>query len=153
MKRLRQAFSLVEILIFISILSVFFVVAAAIVTVSLRNLSISEHKLVASHYAQELVDWVRSQSQSDWNDFVNNYAPASGETRCFNSTSITGWGAVGTCASSGLSPAIFRRQVTITGVNTACDFTCQARVNVTVSWTEAGIGFTVPVTTILSVWE
>lgn len=155
MDRGKSAFSLVEVLIFVSILSVFFVVAAAVVSVSLRNLSISEHKVYASHYATELIEWVRSQSQDDWNAFVNAYAPAGGQTYCFNSVNITGWGPTGNCSSdfTGLSPAIYNREVTITGINSSCGFTCQARIEVTVMWKEAGIGLTVPVSTVISVWE
>lgn len=154
MDRGKSAFSLVEVLIFVSILSVFFVVAATVVSVSLRNLSISEHKVYASHYATELIEWVRSQSQDDWNAFVNTHAPASGQTYCFNSVDINDWGSNGKCTDlNGLSPDIFGREVTITGINSSCGFTCQARIEVTVMWKEAGIGLTVPVSTVISVWE
>lgn len=155
MNRLKSSFSLIEVLIFVTILSGFFVIAASVVAVSLRNLKISEHKLIASHYATEVMEWVRSQSQDDWNDFVTTYAPTAGKTYCFGTSPITGWPAATPCTNSfnSLSPAIFNREVSLTGSNGSCGFTCQVKVDITVEWKDSGIGFTVPVSSVFSVWE
>lgn len=62
----KEAFSLLEILIFVTLLNVFFVTAAAIITAMVRNLKFNEHKLVASHYTRQLEEWLRAQKEIDW---------------------------------------------------------------------------------------
>ncbi|MBI2641831.1 hypothetical protein HYW87_04550 [Candidatus Roizmanbacteria bacterium] len=74
-------FSLLEVLIFVTILSMFFVTAAAIVTGMVRNLKFEEHKLIATHYGRQLEEWLRSEKEIDWNSFAA--LAQSSPTRCF----------------------------------------------------------------------
>ncbi|MDO8498060.1 MAG: type II secretion system protein, partial [bacterium] len=66
----KSAFSLIEVLVFTSILSIFFVAAATVTTVSLRNLKISERKIIATRYMEDVASWLRAQKESDWNTFA-----------------------------------------------------------------------------------
>ena len=53
--RPKNGFSLIEVLVFITIMSLVFVTAASVVAISLGNLKINEHKLVATRYGERLI--------------------------------------------------------------------------------------------------
>ena len=79
MRTKKKSFTLIEVLIFVTILSLFFVVASAVTITSLQNLKVQEHKILATRYAEELLEWLRGEKEVDWNKFINyrgNY--------CFN---------------------------------------------------------------------
>ena len=126
----RKSFSLIEVLVFITILSIFFILGASVVTVSLRNLKFNEHKIRAQHCSTQLEEWLRVQRQIDWGgnlcrgcgspanftqtvtqqgNAANNYRT----TFCFNSSPIVGWQTLGPCSAYDLAP-IFRREVIFT---------------------------------------
>ena len=146
-KKISQSFSLVEVLVFISILSLFFVLATYITIASLRNMKISEHKILATRYAEELLEWVRGQKETDWNNFVNNY---SNNTYCFPFSPINTWPPSGSCVSyNGLNPPIYKRELTLSTSNNGF----QVNVFINVSWQELGNTYTVPINTVFSMWE
>lgn len=143
----NAAFSLIEVLVFTSILSLFFVVAAAVTTASLRNMKINEHKILATRYAEELLEWLRGEKETDWNAFVNN---RSNKNYCFSISPITSWPSPGSCpANGGLNPPIYKREVTLT--TTGGGF--QVRVSIVVSWQDLGHTYSVPINTVFSIWE
>ncbi len=149
-----QSFSLIEVIIFIGILSLFFVTGMVVVTASLRNMKVSEHKIVASQYVKQLMSWITVQKENDWVSFVDNYTSASpGKTYCFNDETIA-WpvpNIASPCADFSLgSPAIFRREATLTSSGTP---TSQVEINITIEWNDAGNTFSVPLNTVLSRWE
>lgn len=146
----KNAFSLIEVLVFVSILSIFIIAAITATTASLRNMKVNEHKILATKYSQELVEWLRSEKEENWETFVSTYTTTSpGKTYCFNDADIS-WPAEGECATDGLSPAIYKRQATLTSYAVPV---ARVGVNVIVSWTELGIGHTVPVNTVFTVFE
>lgn len=151
-KDMKSGFSLVEVLIFVSILSLFFVVVAATTMSSLRTTKINERKILASRYAQEAVAWLKGQKETNWSSFVVYSAPT-GTTYCFNTTPIAAWPSSGSCAAfGGLDPALYKREVTLTSID--CSGTiCQVNVAVAVQWQELEKTYNVPLNTIFSIWE
>jgi len=152
----QQAFSLIEVLVFVSILSMFFVLAAAVVTFSLRDMKINEHKIIATQYADELMEWLRSQKEVDWETFYTK-ADINGLVYCFNEqvTSVTNITDLisGDCGAvydgiEGQSPEIFKREATLTteGLD-------QVNVLVEVEWKELGNSYKVPIKSVLTLWE
>ncbi len=142
----KNAFSLIEVLIFVSILSIFFVITASVTVVSLRNMKINEHRILATHYTEELVEWLRDQKETDWTTFSTRVA----DDYCFNESPIDDdWVATGACTSYELS-GIFNRDLIFSSVG---DPATQVNVEIIVSWQELGNNYQVPLTTVFTRWE
>lgn len=148
---LNSAFSLIEVLIFISILSVFFVAAISVAVTSLRNMQINEHKIVATRYSQELLDWLRAEREEDWDTFHDR----SIGTYCFNDSDIS-WGdepvepedcediySLGT----GIK---YKREAELSNI---VDSTTQVKIKITTEWQELGNTYSVPINTVVAIWE
>lgn len=146
-----KGFSLVEVLIFVSILGTFFVVAIAITITSVQVMKVNEHKILATHYGEELLDWLRNEKEKDFNSFSSTRASSGGTTYCFSTSPITVWGSSGSCSTSTfLTPAIYKRKAILTSVATP---PTSVNVQITVSWSDAGNNYNVPVNTVFSVIE
>jgi len=154
-KKSISGFSLIEVLIFVSIASMFFVTVAAITTTALRDMKISEHKIVATRYAQELLSWIKVEKEDNWTNFSNRDITY-GTVYCFNTdiTNLTDWPTQGPCNTENNNdnyslgvPPMYLRQATITVNNNS------ANILVEVKWREGKSILTVPINTILSVWE
>lgn len=144
--KLKQSFSLVEVLVFTSIMSVFLVIAASVVTVSLRNMKFNEHKIAASHYASQLSDWLATQKEIDWIQFTGFAG-----TYCFNSPNITSWGSLGACGASSYSlNSTYKREVTLSNVGSP---PYQVNVTITVSWQDLDENHKVQTKTVFSILE
>ncbi len=138
---MKHGFSLIEVLVFVSVLALFFVVAVAVTTATIRNMQVNEHKIIATHYAEELSNWITSQKEADWNIFTNYI---SGTSYCFKTLS---WN-LGTCSSTDTIPGtIYTRQATVTGNIT------QITVTITVSWPEPNGTHNVMINNIYQIWE
>ena len=154
----QQAFSLVEVIVFVSILSMFFVLAVSVITFSLRDMKVNEHKIIATMYADELMEWLRSQKEVDWETFYTK-ADIEGPVYCFNNqitstTNITDF-ARGGCGINyngvqGQDPQIFKRQATL---ETVAGLSNQINVLVEVEWKELGNSYKVPIKSVLTLWE
>lgn len=138
-----KGFSLIEVLIFVSILSIFFVIASSVTVVSVRNMKISEHRILATHYGEQLIEWLRDEKESDWEAFFDK----SGNSYCFNETQIDDWPTnPGACTTNGLLNIFSRDVILSTDVS-------QVNVKITVSWQELGNNYQVPLTTVFTRWE
>ena len=149
-----KGFSLIEVIIFVGILSLFFVTGMVVFTASLRNIKVSEHKIVATQYAQELTSWIRVQKETDWNTFVDNYTAVDpGKTYCFNNATIA-WpdpNIANPCTNFSLgTPAIYKREITLIRSGTPPS---KVEISITVAWNDAGNTYSVPLNTVLSRWE
>lgn len=154
--KFKKGFTLIEVLVFVSILGLFFVMAAAVSIASVRFVKINEHKVLATKHAEDIVEWLRSEKESDWDTFVSK---ADGSVYCFNDpvtdvNETINDQAAGACAGytglTGVTPAIFKREVTLSRVGSP---TYQVNVEVEVSWLESSTTYSVPVQTVFSVWE
>ena len=147
MRKKNKGFTMMEVLIFVSILSLFFVTAAAITTASLRNLKIQEHKILATRYAEELLEWLRGEKEADWNQFILKASLS----YCFNTSPINTWPSSGTCSTYSLDN-LFKREANLTS-QTLGGATQQVNVSITVEWQETGNTYQVPINTVFTVWE
>ncbi len=146
----RSGFSLIEVLIFTTILSLFFVTAAAVVTASLRNVQISQHKILATRYAEELLEWVKNEKQNDWYSFFQSRAGIENTNYiyCFNNT-VLAWPAAGSCSTPGLTPPIYNRTLTLR----SSDGGSKIEVTIDVGWTDFNISQSVDLKSVMTVYE
>lgn len=150
----KKAFSLIEVLVFITILALFFVTAAAVVTASLRNMKINEHKILASHYAEELLEWFRGEKEADWHTFAFTSINGSLEEHpndCFNFNYEVGeqisWTTRGCDLSLG---GMFNRRAWFEPTDVTRD---QIDVYIEVAWEELGNSYSIPLRSRFSIWE
>lgn len=167
----KMSFSLIEVLVFVTVFSLFFVIAASVVTVSLRNMKVNEHKIVASHYARQLEEWLRTQKEIEWGGGLcgtcNPYpfttfteivtqgcsGPTCTNKFCFDNQSILGWPSVGACDSYAFDLAnFFKREVTFTSIP-ASGYVAQVNAKIAVQWQELGKTYDVTTKTVFSVLE
>lgn len=146
-----RAFSLIEVLIFASILSLFFVAAAAIMTVSLRNMKFNEHKILATRYGEELLEWLRGEKEDDWKVFFNKALPNT-KNYCFNTSPIPDvWPAEGLCDTNNYSLVTFLKRETLLSVSATDEK--QLTANITVQWKELGNTHSVTLKSVFAVTE
>ena len=147
MRKKNKGFTLMEVLIFVSVISLFFVTAAAITVASLRSLKTQERKILATRYAQELLEWLKGEKEADWNQFTNK-ASSSGTKYCFNTSPINTWPNSGVCSTYSLDN-LFKREANLTSGGA----TQQVNVSITVEWQETGNTFKVPINAVFAIWE
>lgn len=149
----KAGFSLVEVLVFVTVLSLFFVIALTVTTFNLRNLKIQEHKILATRYAEEGMEWVKQEKEDDWQSF-SLHDDGTGTTYCINSLN---WNTSNAsvdydCNDYGLGNpvSIFSRSLVITNSSTPVD---SAATKVTVSWKENNVVQSVVLKSVLNLWE
>lgn len=107
---MKKSFSLIEVLVFTSILSVFFIAALSVSVYFLRNFKEQQYKIVATHFLEEAVEWIKFQKELDWNDFSLK-SSLNGNIYCLNNLN---WNNQGQCSSYELgTPKIFKRELFI----------------------------------------
>ncbi len=162
MKNLN-GFSLIEILVFLPIIGFFFITATSIVTVSFRNIRTNQNKILASHYARQLEEWLRAEKEINWGGNRFSSVCVAGPTSCnftenatkfsdycFNNLTIDSWGTPGVCSGFDLNSA-FKRELSLSVPGTT--YISQVNVTITVSWREAGQNQNVKIQTVLSITE
>lgn len=149
----NRGFSLIEVTIFVAIISVFFVMVLQLATSSLATLKTTERRTYATRYAEELMEWLEAEKDNDWdNNFLpKTVLPVSTQTiYCFNGT-ITTWPTAGACAGYTLN-SFFKREVSMSRqLNAGTDY--QVTAIVTVSWQQGAGTMSVPVTTVFNKFE
>ncbi len=151
MKKNTRAFSLIEVLIFVTILSLVFVSAVAVTTYSLRVMTYNEHKILAEHYAEEGLELVKAEKETDWNIFTNlDTSGGTGTTYCIITLD---WYNPGVCPGTYFlgNPNIFSREVVLT--NQGSNPVNQTDVKLKVYWTEGHDVFDVTLKSTLRVLE
>lgn len=156
----KKGFTLIEVLIFVAILSLFFVAAAAATIASLRNLKIQEHKILATRYAQELLEWLRGEKEENWggehysigypvDSFTEKVTQfGSDQALCFNDLN---WNNDFPCDYN--LNSLFKRTVTFSWNETPEGFIYQVNTSILVEWQELGNTYQVPINTVLTIWE
>lgn len=146
----KNAFSLIEVLIFVTILSLFFISAVTITTFSLRNLKIQEHKILATRYAEEGIEWIKQEKEDDWETFsLYDDSGGSGTSFCLNTLN---WNTKTDCNDSYTlgPPNIFKRVLVITNSGNPVN---SIGINLTVSWIENNVEQQVILKSVLNLWE
>lgn len=140
----KSGFTLLEVLVVIGILSVFLLSAVTVSIVSVRNLKNSENKILASRYAEGLIEWLRGEKESDWTLFILKEG-----TWCFNDEPITQWPQSGTCGPEDANiNNNFKREVIID-----YDDISRVLVKVSVSWNEGDETITIPISTLFEQYD
>ncbi len=150
-KKLKNSFSLIEVLVFITVLSLVFITATAVTIFSLRAMIISQHKILATHYAEEALEWVKSEKEKDWVNFTKLvYEDGSETTYCIISFD---WQIIGPCDKSYFlgTPNIFLREVKLTNIGS--NPVVQTNVEVMVYWQEINDTYNVTLKTSLKILE
>ena len=135
---MKKSFSLIEVLVFTAVLGLFFVAALTVTTFNLKNMKIQEHKIIATRYAEEAVEWVKQEKEDSWSDFTDHSAG----NYCLNSL---GWTS-GLCGTYSLG-TIFKRELSITKP------VDQVNTTVTVTWQDMGTDLKVEINTVFKLLE
>lgn len=143
--------SLIEVIVAIGIVTLVLAGLVSAVTFSLSNSQFARNKALATKYAQEGMEWLRVQRDSNWYAF-NQMSPDSGSLYCMSALPATITSLPpGACNTLVIDDSydIFRREVTLTG-NTDDD-----RVNILlrVWWPQGTRDSEVSVNTILTKWQ
>ncbi len=147
----NKGFSLIEVLIFAAIVSMFFVAAATIVSYMIRVSKVNEHKILATRYAEELLAWMSAERDIDWNAFTSK--ATNPNPYCVNVKTLTSanvWDTTNPCPY-GLDN-FFKRTITLQPT-TVAGYTSEVAVNILVQWEESGKRFSVPINSTFTVWE
>jgi len=105
----KSGFTLIEILIVVSILTVFFTAAISVAIINLQNLKSSENKILATRYGEELIEWLRGEKEADWEDFIDKTG-----VWCFKNEPITQWPTNNECGDDDkITNTVFTRQAEI----------------------------------------
>lgn len=68
-KKINSGQSLFEVVMALGIMAMIIVTLVLLATLSIRNSSYSVNKSLASKYSQEMIEWLRSQRDTDWDSF------------------------------------------------------------------------------------
>jgi len=119
-------------------------VATALVfgtTVAIRNANFAKNQATATKYAQEGMEWLRSQRDQGWDAFVSHSGPS-----CLNE--LTWAGTAGFCSSSNYSlGGMFKRQVVL------FNLVDKIQAKVIVSWQDAAGTHQSELTSYFTKWQ
>ena len=141
----HKSFSLVEVLVFVVVLGLFFVAAMSVVTFNVKNMKIQEHKIIATRYAEEAVEWLRQEKEDDWSKFILR---SSSDTYCVNGS--LDWIEIDSnpCIDYDLG-SIYKRGVAISYIPGSE----QVNTVVTVEWKDMGTDLEVKIRTVFKLLE
>lgn len=138
--------SLFEVVVALAISALVVVALVSLVSGSIRNATFSKNKSLASNYAQEAVEWLRGQRDSDVATFVTNSLTP---TWCFANLD---WNSPGVCGSNANIPGTPFTRVATFDVNVEGGKNI-VEVSVDVSWTDAQGVHQIKNTTNFSDWR
>lgn len=151
---IKKSFSLIEVLIFVTILSLFLIIAVSIITVSMRQNTLKINMLKATHYNEQLLDWIRSEKEMDWNIFTGN---AGNFTYCFKDDVWLTWPSAVTNKDSCLynlgTDTKYRRYAIFQTTTLPNGIVTQVGVTVYSDWQEAGNTHSTKLDSLFTVWE
>lgn len=110
-------------------------------------MKINEHKIIGTRYAEEAVEWLRSEKETDWNVFTSRI-PTSDTEFCMNTL---GWSGGSECDYE--LDNLYKRTVTLKSLQTDDGYKYEVTVNVLIEWDEVGKTYEIPVNTNFSIWE
>lgn len=143
---MKKSFSLVEVLVFTAVLGIFFAAVMSVTTFNLKNMKIQEHKILATRYAEEGIEWVNQEKEDDWTTFITR-GSAGGTTYCLNDSPLS-WVSSSSCGSYGLG-SIYKRELVIKNSGSPV----QVEAVMTVYWQDMGTNLSVPIKTVFKLLE
>lgn len=156
-----QALSLIELVIFTTIVTIVLVTMVSFMTATSRQARINFHRVYGTRYAEEAIEWLRTRKDDNWQNFkttLDSFGSGTTYTYCMNTdlsldTPLeSGPQKIldsGSCGYTGIvgsgGPSIFRRTVTYRWTG---DPQNNYSIDVVVSWKEAnGADYSVPIRT------
>lgn len=122
--------SMFEVILALFIITLIIVAVVILATISISNALFSKNQTLASKYSQEAIEWLRSEKESDINNFLVKLPLGTGNY-CFNSISLS-FANSGVCGSTEIIPnTIFTREMEYSHVGN------RIAVTVTTSWTDS----------------
>jgi|SRR3989344_4268006 len=144
--------SLLEVVVAISVVVLVLATMISAISYALSNAQYARNKALATKYAQEAVEWLRTQRDVDWYAFYG-YAGSwpDGNHYCLSSLA---WTNIDPCISTEANDKIpgtpFLRDLTFTQSQSLTDRT---EIAITVSWPQGTQTPTVMVNTYLTKWK
>lgn len=153
-----SSFSLIEVIVFTSMLGIVLVAAVGYTVRLVFTMTHNRHKLIATHYVDEVKEWLNGERETDWEEFQSFALVDDGQTYCVNNqlnldSSLSSL-STGSCAFDGVvgsDPQIYQRQI-IMKKNLAANPT-RITAEIRVSWRDEGVLYTEQIETIYSIWE
>ena len=125
------------------------VVSAFIITVSMRQNTLRLNMLKANHYNEQLIEWIRSEKESNWGTFLTHAE----KTYCFTSDTIF-WPFNSvldkTFCTYDLGGKYKRYAILETD---HIDPPSKVMVKVISEWAEAGNNYSTQLDTLFTIWE
>ena len=146
---IKKAFSLIEVLVFVTILSMVLIVSAVIITVSMRQNTLRLNMLKANHYNEQLIEWIRSEKESNWGTFLTH----ADKTYCFVSDDIS-WPFTSVSNKTFCTYDLggkYRRYAILETDHT--DPPSKVMVRAISEWDEAGNSYSTQLDTLFTIWE
>lgn len=154
---LQSGFSLIEVLVFMTLVSIVLVSAVGFTMRLVHNMSYNQHKLYATHYVQDLKEWLDGEREADWQTF-QSYSTQAGRAYCANNalsiTSTLASLSTSTCQFTGVGtqdPRVFRRTLILT--KDVAGTATRVTALIEVSWMEDDVLQTESITTVYSLWQ
>jgi len=146
--KINLGFTLIEVLIFVSLLSIIFITFAALTTVTIRWSKINEHKIIASHNIEEIREWLRGQKEADFTGFIGKEG-----SWCFNSheypAGYSNWVLSSDPSCDHSLDGIYKRTVVLANQ----DSDRKVLVSLHIDWNEGTQYFTIDERTLFSLHE
>lgn len=134
--------TLLELLVVLFVVGLIITGVVSVVTVSVRNARFSRDQAQASRFAQEAMEWVRQERDSDWTVFSSHIRT----TYCMSTLS---WNTATPCSASNIIPnTVFLRNVTLSTVDANT-----ISVEVVVAWTDSAGTHQSRLSTYLTHWK
>src|SRR3989344_7933266 len=178
----KSAFSLLEVIIAIGILTTVIVAALQLTILTIRNLTVREHNLYATYYAEELYNFLNSEREVDWAAFADKSTVSGGSstTYCANTLNPLADMTItindilfngsyptnpklsdnyrGACLHfqgivNGPGDRIFKREVTLTSLIPPGSTPSQIQVDLDVTWVDYGQEYHVPLQSLFTVHD
>lgn len=152
-----DGFSLIEVLVFMTLISIVLISAVGFTLNLVHTMSYNQHKLYATHYVQDMKEWLDAEREIDWQAF-QNYATTTGRSYCANNalnpTDTMTVLSTGTCNFTGVGtqdPRIFRRRIIMT--KDVSGTANRVTVVFEVGWMEDDVLQTETITSVYSLWQ
>lgn len=111
-RKTLSGFTMIEMLIFVSVTSMVFIVMLGVINYATINIKQSQYKVVATHLGEELLEWYRYQRDKNGFAAMLSLASTQGKVYCFNDSGISAWPAEGSCSGYSLKN-YFKREITL----------------------------------------
>ncbi len=149
-KQNQSGFTLLEALFFILFISIIVVSVIYSSSLVIRKNTVSEQKILASHFSEEVREWLRGEKEADWPALFAKSSVV-GITYCFNA-SVVSWPSAGNCQGSYSLSGQYLREVTLTRVVDAAG-NSQIRAIITVSFKDGVNVISARDNTLFAPWE